>query len=228
VTGVLADQAGKPGPDHPATASGAGRAVGGAGPKGEAIAAAALRLFLRDGYERTSVDAIAAEAGVSKRTIYNRYGDKENLFLSVLMETSAAMLAAFGRIADAHLGEITDVQEDLTAFARDVAINLLQAPERIAMARLMMAEAPYFPALLRAQMRPQTMTSTIARALARLAEAGWLEIADPVEAADHLSALTFGQINNKSMFGAVPVSDADIERMVTGGVAAFVRAYRPA
>jgi TetR/AcrR family transcriptional repressor of mexJK operon len=228
VTGVLADQAGKPRPDHLATASGAGRAVGGAGPKGEAIAQAALRLFLRDGYERTSVDAIAAEAGVSKRTIYNRYGDKENLFLSVLMETSAAMLAAFGRIADTHLGEITDVQADLTAFARDVAINLLQAPERIAMTRLMMAEAPYFPALLRAQMRPQTMTSTIARALGRLAEAGRLEIADPIEAADHLSALTFGQINNKSMFGAVPVSDSDIERMVVGGVAAFVRAYRPA
>ena len=51
------------------------------------------RLFLRDGYERTSVDAIAAEAGVSKRTIYNRYGDKENLFLSVLKEAFATMLA---------------------------------------------------------------------------------------------------------------------------------------
>ena len=48
-----------------------------------------------------------------------------------------------------------------------------------------------------------------------------------MEAADHFSALTFGQINNKSMFGSVPVSDADVERMVTGGVAAFVRAYRP-
>ncbi len=205
-----------------------GRAVGGSGPKGEAIARAALRLFLRDGYERTSVDAIAAEAGVSKRTIYNRYGDKENLFLSVLKETFAAMLAVFGRIAEAHLGEITDVQQDLTAFARDVANDLLRAPERSALVRLMMAEAPYFPALLREQMRPQTMTSTIARALGRLAEEGRLEIADPIEAADHLSALTFGQINNKTMFGAVPVSDADVERMVTGGVAAFVRAYRPA
>ncbi len=207
---------------------GPGRAVGAAGAKGEAISAAALRLFLRDGYERTSVDAIAAEAGVSKRTIYNRYGDKESLFLSVLRDTYAAMTATFGRIAEAHLSEITDVRQDLTAFARDVAFTLLRAPERIGLIRLMMAEAPYFPALLREQAQPQTMTGILARALARLAEAGQLQITDPVEAADHLSALTFGQLNNKSMFGAVPVSDAETERMVTGGVAAFLRAYRPA
>jgi len=216
--GGLAERSGSRGP---------GQAVGGAGAKGEAISAAARRLFLADGYERTSVDAIAAEAGVSKRTIYNRYGDKENLFLSVLRETYTAMMATFGRIAGAHLSEITDMQRDLTAFARDVAFALLRAPERIALIRLMLTEAPYFPALVREQTRPQTMTGIMARALAGLAKAGRLEITDPYEAADHLSALTFGQLNNKSMFGIVPVSDADTERIVTGGVAAFLRAYRP-
>ena len=103
------------------------RAVGGSGPKGEAIAAAALRLFLRDGYERTSVDAIAAEAGVSKRTIYNRYGDKENLFLSVLRDTYAAMMASFRGIADKHLGEVADVEQDLTAFARETVHKIGRA-----------------------------------------------------------------------------------------------------
>ena len=57
----------------------------------DAIAGAALVLFARDGYERTSVDAIAAEAGVSKRTVYSHYGDKENLFLLVLRETYDTM-----------------------------------------------------------------------------------------------------------------------------------------
>ena len=204
------------------------RAVGGSGPKGEAIAAAALRLFLRDGYERTSVDAIAAEAGVSKRTIYNRYGDKENLFLSVLRDTYTAMMTTFRAIADKHLGEVTDVEQDLTAFARETAHTVTTAPDRIALVRLILAEAPYFPALIRAEAGPLTMRGTVAGHLARLAAAGRLAITDPAEATDHLLALTLNQINTRTLFGVVAISDAEIDRVVTGGVAAFVRAYRPA
>ena len=151
--------------------AGSRRAVGGSGPKGEAIAAAALRLFLRDGYERTSVDTIAAEAGVSKRTIYNRYGDKENLFLSVLRETYAAMLTTFRAIADKHLGEVTDVEQDLTAFARETAHTVTTAPDRIALVRLILAEAPYFPALITAEAGPLTMRGLVTGHLARLAAA---------------------------------------------------------
>ena len=54
--------------------------------KRSAIVRAALEVFLREGYARASVDAIAATAGVSKRTIYDYYGDKEQLFLSTLQE----------------------------------------------------------------------------------------------------------------------------------------------
>ena len=214
----LAEHAGSRGP---------GRAVGAAGAKGEAIAAAALRLFLRDGYERTSVDAIADEAGVSKRTIYNRYGDKESLFLSVLRDTYAAMMATFRAIAEKHLGEVTDVERDLTAFAREVTFGLTTAPDRIALVRLILAEAPYFPSLVRAEMGPQTMHGIVAQSLARLAADGRLAVTDPAEAADHLLALTFNQINARTLFGVVPISDAEVDRVVTGGVAAFVRAYRP-
>jgi TetR/AcrR family transcriptional regulator, mexJK operon transcriptional repressor len=204
-----------------------GRAVGAAGPKGEAIAQAALRLFLRDGYERTSVDAIAAEAGVSKRTIYNRYGDKENLFLSVLRDTYNSMMATFREIAEKHLGDVTDVQQDLTAFALEVARVMTTAPDRIALVRLIMSEAPFFPGLIRAEQGPSTMHGSVTAYLARLAAEGRLAIADPSEAAEHLVALTINQINARTMFGVVPVSDGEVERIIAGGVAAFVRAYRP-
>jgi TetR/AcrR family transcriptional regulator, mexJK operon transcriptional repressor len=227
VTDAVTDQVGKRWPDHAAAASGAGRAVGAAGPKGEAIAQAALRLFLRDGYERTSVDAIAAEAGVSKRTVYNRYGDKENLFLSVLRDTYNSMMVTFHGITEKHLGEVTDVQQDLTAFALDVAHSMTTAPDRIALVRLIMSEAPFFPTLIRAEQGPTTMHGSVTAYLARLGREGYLTITDPPEAAEHLLALTINQINARTMWGVVPVSDAEVERIVTGGVAAFVRAYRP-
>lgn len=216
-------------------------AVGGSGPKGEAIAGAALRLFLRDGYERTSVDAIAAEAGVSKRTIYNRYGDKENLFLSVLRDTFGAMLATFRRIAHAHFTQVTAgsrggssprngtyVEQDLTAFVREAAHTLTMAPERIALIRLILTEAPYFPSLLREEAGQQTMHATLARILAGLAQAGHLQVTDPDEAAEHLFALTFGQASNRSMFGAAPLSEPEVDRIVTSGVRVFLRAYSAA
>jgi TetR/AcrR family transcriptional regulator, mexJK operon transcriptional repressor len=205
-----------------------GRAVGGSGPKGEAIASAALRLFLRDGYERTSVDAIAAEAGVSKRTIYNRYGDKENLFLSVLRDTYSSMMVTFREIADKHLAEVTDVQQDLTAFALEVARVMTTAPDRIALVRLIMSEAPFFPVLMRSEQGSATMHGSVTAYLARLAGEGRLAATDPSEAAEHLVALTINQINARTMFGVNPVSDGEVERIITSGVAAFVRAYRPA
>jgi Histidine kinase-like ATPase domain/AefR-like transcriptional repressor, C-terminal domain len=46
-------------------------------------------------------------------------------------------------------------------------------------------------------------------------------------AAEHLSALTFGQINNKSMMGTVQLTDSEADRIITSGIAVFMRAYGP-
>jgi TetR/AcrR family transcriptional repressor of mexJK operon len=48
---------------------------------------AATRVFLRAGFTDASVDVIAAEAGVSKQTIYNHFGDKRKLFAAVIEAT---------------------------------------------------------------------------------------------------------------------------------------------
>jgi AcrR family transcriptional regulator len=214
----------------------AGRAAGGAGPKGQAIAQAALRLFLAEGYERTSVDAIAAEAGVSKRTIYNRYGDKESLFLSVLRETFAAMLAIFRRIADTHFPEAgsevpprnsADLERDLTAFVLEATLTLTVAVDRVALLRLILTEAPFFPALLRDEVGQQGMHGTLARVLAQLGQAGSPAISNPADAAEHLFALTFGAVNNRAMFEHGRLAEAETVRIVTSGVRVFLRAYCP-
>lgn len=54
--------------------------------KRAAILAAAKRLFPDSGFEGTSMDAIAADAGVSKLTVYSHFRDKETLFTAAIRE----------------------------------------------------------------------------------------------------------------------------------------------
>ena len=208
--------------------SGRGRPVGGSELKRNLIAQAALRLFLRTGFARTSVDAIAEEAGVSKRTIYNHYGDKESLFLSVVRETYEGMIAVLERLMDQYLTDVPDdaVEANIVAFSCDLALLAAQSSERSAVIRLMMTEASHFPELQDVQMRPRGITGAIAERLTRLAARGLLDVPDPEEAANHLFSLTMGQMNNRTLFGAIPVSDEEITRMASSGARAFLRAYR--
>jgi len=208
--------------------SGRGRPAGGSELKRSLIAQAALRLFLRTGFERTSVDAIAEEAGVSKRTIYNHYGDKESLFLSVVRETYEGMIAVLERLMDQYLTDVPDdaVEANIVAFSCDLALLAAQSSERSAVIRLMMTEASHFPELQDVQMRPRGITGAIAERLTRLAARGLLDVPDPEEAANHLFSLTMGQMNNRTLFGAIPVSDEEITRMASSGARAFLRAYR--
>ncbi len=211
----------------PAERSGRGRPPGGSELKEAAIVQAARELFVRDGFERTSVDAIADLAGVSKRTIYNHYEDKRTLFLAVIRETYRSMIDAIDAIIDKHLTDVADPEESLAGFAVEAAMLAFRSPERSAMIRLMMAEASHFPELQRERMRPFSVTDRLAQRLAGIAQRGLLEIPDPDEAGDHLFALTFGQLNNRSLFGTRPLRDDEIRRMAEGGVRAFARAYRP-
>ena len=191
-----------------------------------AIARAALTLFASDGYERTSVDAIAAEAGVSKRTVYSHYGDKENLFLSVVRETYEAMLNRIAEIVDrtAWDGALLPA---LTSCVTEVTRSIVRAPERSTLVRLLITEAPHFPALIDL-LHTREIAPLIAPPLTRLAATGRLAAADPAQAAEHLAALTFGQVSNRSLLGTVPLTEDETARLLTGGVQAFLRAYRAA
>ncbi|PRY33737.1 TetR/AcrR family transcriptional regulator [Umezawaea tangerina] len=195
--------------------------------KRAAIAKAALAVFLREGYARASVDVIAAEAGVSKRTVYNHYGDKENLFLSVIAETDEGMAEAFTAMLDRTLGEVTDVEAALLAFGREFATAVARSPERSAVMRLLIAEITHFPALREQWGGVGRTQRALADRLADLASRGLLAIDDPVEAAAHFGVLATSMVNNLSLYGAVPVSDERVDELVTGGVRLFLRAHRP-
>ncbi|MEM7797667.1 MAG: TetR/AcrR family transcriptional regulator [Chloroflexota bacterium] len=59
----------------------------------KALLEAAADLFLKQGYERTSLDQIVERAGGSKSTVYNQFGDKAGLFRTVVIELCAEMFA---------------------------------------------------------------------------------------------------------------------------------------
>jgi TetR/AcrR family transcriptional regulator, mexJK operon transcriptional repressor len=192
--------------------------------KRQAIAAASLTLFARDGYERTSVDAIAAEAGVSKRTVYSHYGDKENLFLEVLRDTYTSMRERFAEIIARTMSDVTDVEKTLVSGIYEAVMEVAHTPERALMLRLLIAELPRFPALLDLW-KSRAIMPILAEVVTRLTAQGLLSADDPEQAADHLSALTFGQVNNRTMMGTIPLSDAEVDRIITGGVHVFLCAY---
>jgi AcrR family transcriptional regulator len=189
--------------------------------KRSAIVRAALKVFLAEGYARASVDTIAAEAGVSKRTIYDYYGGKERLFLSAVSETRAVQEAAFEKLLEQTLGQVEDIEEALNRFGQAFATEVSQSAERAAVLRLMIAEAAHFPTLLAGK----PSRNALANRLKALGEEGHLVVPDPVEAAEFLGLLVTGPVNNRSWYGAVKLDQADIDRLVRTGVRIFLGAY---
>lgn len=195
--------------------------------KRAAIVRAALELFVRDGYARAGVDAIAAQAGVSKRTIYDYYGDKRGLFLAVIDETSAAQADAFAALLDRTLGEVTDVGTALVTFGREFAAAAVRSSDRAAVIRLISTEAPHFAELRRRAHAIGPVQQALADRLAELAADGLLDVPDPVEAAEYLGLLVTGPVINRTLFGAITLGDDEIDRLAARGVRVFLRAYRP-
>jgi AcrR family transcriptional regulator len=80
--------------------------------KRDAILLAAERLFARDGFGLTGVDALAREAGVTKRTLYKQFGSKEGLFSAWLRQRDMATRAA---LLDRIEARFAGPEEQLTA-----------------------------------------------------------------------------------------------------------------
>ena len=104
----------------------------------------AARAFLTNGYEGTSIDAIAAAARVSKATIYARFGSKENLFSEIGLHSVSGMRSDLHGIPTAG----RDPEDVLFDFALRIAGEVAD-PERTATLRLAIACRPRFPEVAR-------------------------------------------------------------------------------
>jgi AcrR family transcriptional regulator len=76
------------------------------------IATEALRLFLRQGFDETTVDEIASAAGVSRRTYFRYFASKDDTLMGALVEVGSEAADA-ARRAPAHFGPILALRDGL-------------------------------------------------------------------------------------------------------------------
>jgi TetR/AcrR family transcriptional repressor of mexJK operon len=157
--------------------------------KRRAILDAAKTLFLSHGYANTSMDAVAAEAGVSKLTVYSHFNDKETLFSSAVMAKCEEQLPPLFFELPAGI----PVENVLLNIARGFH-QLINSDESVNLHRLMMALGSQDPKLSQIffDAGPERMVQGMERLLKRIDETGVLSIDLPRNAAEHFFCLLKG------------------------------------
>ncbi|GGT03388.1 TetR/AcrR family transcriptional regulator [Streptomyces cinerochromogenes] len=90
-----------------------------------AIYAAALALVGEVGYPKTTVEAIAARAGVGKQTIYRWWSSKADVLLEAFLDLAGQTARAAGQEPDAAVPDTGDLAADLKAVLRATVDELL-------------------------------------------------------------------------------------------------------
>lgn len=191
--------------------------------KREQILTAAQRLFLRDGFARTSMDAIREEAQVSKPTLYTHFNSKENLFIGVI-EYSLVDISEVWEQITTGIPTITSeaqLHAILLQFAR-AGVGHLLSPRTVRLARTMLAEGSNFPDLGRTfrERIPQRASGMISAVLTHAYEQGLLRISrGQISVATHFfqaQLLSYLLLDGLLVFDQPPTppSDKDFEKMV--------------
>jgi AcrR family transcriptional regulator len=190
--------------------------------KRTAIDDAARSVFGRLGYARAPIDAIAAEAGVSTRTLYKHFGGKLALFSGVLVAGATEVADAFEEQVRAGF-DASSPDRSLRVLARAIVAHRARFPAHFALVARLDAERDQFPAeLLESWLDagPRRVRALLQERLGALAAANGVELGDPAAAARHLVALVTSTVNTDPEGGHPPTSSE-----VDGAVGVFARGY---
>ncbi|WP_234035681.1 TetR/AcrR family transcriptional regulator [Erythrobacter insulae] len=189
--------------------------------KRQAIVAAAARSFFDAGFAASSIEQIAADAGVSKVTIYNHFGDKRALFTAAV-ELECEKMRGYFSLDDMPRGSIRNrlmaIGEGMAAF--------LSRPEMIQFERRIAAETEREPAIGEAFLKagPWRMKNAFSAFLAHAASIGELIVDDPDLAAEQFVSMCKGMGDLERRFGA-DVSEETSRHRIKGAVAVFLKTY---
>ena len=195
--------------------------------KRRAILDAARTLFLRNGYAGSSMDDVAALAGVSKQTVYKHFADKQHLFTELLDSDIAHSAGSTDPLIE-KMPDTENLEEDLRMFARRHLADVMQ-PKLLQMRRVLIGEAERFPELARAWYAtgPERSFAEFAGWFAAWDRRGLLRAPDPMLAAQHFNWLVLSIPLNKAMFSGddLEFEPGELERYADEGVRVFLAAY---
>jgi AcrR family transcriptional regulator len=163
-----------------------------------ALLDSATRVFLKEGYGFASMDKVAAEAGVSTRTIYERFKNKADLLgavISRLVERDTKIIATADLERLHPRAALTVIAETLTARVRD--------PDTAALFRIVATESHRFPELAdkMRQSGKQCADRAIAGYLRGQISRGTLVLGDPDRAATLFLQMICAELHETLLFG---------------------------
>jgi len=191
--------------------------------KRDQILQSARQVFLNQGYEGASMDAIAAAAQVSKATVYAHFADKQALFAEMVAEYCREQQAALAEIEAEH----PQVREGLERLAR-VMMRFLSEPNALRFSRMIIGESARFPQLGRTFVESGFLglQADIAGFLGRAAARGELDLPDPALAAELFVSMVRGPVQFHSLraLGAPPAAEA-LDRIAVEAARLLTAAY---
>lgn len=179
----------------------------------------ALDHFLDKGYEQATIEAIAADVGMTKRTVYARYPEKRLLFLAAVSRAIDGYSASDEAI---RACAVDDLEQTLVNIAM-LRIDIVATEQGQKLQRVIQTESYRFPEIF-TEMFERGVLPTI-RFLARLLEdrtrSGTLTIEDPAQAANaFMSLVVSGPV--RMILGANPWSPDEVDKRVRYAVRLFL------
>jgi len=194
--------------------------------KRKSILEAAAEVFCRQGFTGASIDEIAAEACVSRQTVYNHYREKENLFTAVVEDVMDRANAMLFTTLSTFPEKPDNLEDDLIAFAVRLSHNCICNQDGKFLRKLVQSEGERYPHLFESwrQHGPGKIGTALAALFARLAHKGLLQIDDFDVAARQFLALVNADLQMNTLFGATPTGD-ELDSAARNAVRTFMRAY---
>jgi len=184
----------------------------------------ALDHFLDKGYDQTTIDGIATDVGMTKRTVYARYADKASLFRAAVRRAVERYKLPEKRLQAAVTDDITQTLNNIAM----VRLELVTSPQGLKLQRIINTESYRFLDVFQDtyELAGRQTIEFLANLFDRETKAGRLAITDPFLAANVFMSLVISG-PARLIIGSKRIPLKDLERRVAFCVGIFLEGTKP-